>query len=458
MHQTDPAKIELFERAPIGKALFTMALPTVMSQLITLIYNMADTWFIGRVNNPYMVAASSLVLTVFLLTVTISNLFGIGGGTLTVRLMGAGDEAEARRVAPLTLLLASGAALLFSLLVGVFMDPLLRLLGASDLTIGYARQYISAVVVVGALPTVLSAVMSAELRNVGYSKEAGFGLAMGGLLNIALDPFFMFVILPDGFQVLGAGIATMLSNLAATLYFIVVIKRVSHESALSIPRGIPRVRPDSLKKIFSVGIPASMSVLFFDVANMFANRLASGYGDIPVAALGIVFKVERLPLNTGIGICLGMAPLVAYNYASKNRERMLAFFRTARAAAVGIALVSAVLYSLFAPQFIQLFINDAETIRYGTMILKARCLATPVMVLSFHMVHFAQATGQARLSFWLPIIRQFVFNIPIMLLLNHFFGLDGLIWTQLTADALNVIATYIVASNMRFDGERLRLI
>lgn len=120
--------------------------------------------------------------------------------------------------------------------------------------------------------------------------------------------------------------------------------------------------------------------------------------------------------------------------------------------------MSAVLYSLFAPQFIQLFINDAETIRYGTMILKARCLATPVMVLSFHMVHFAQATGQARLSFWLPIIRQFVFNIPIMLLLNHFFGLDGLIWTQLTADALNVIATYIVASNMRFDGERLRLI
>ncbi|MBR0108592.1 MAG: MATE family efflux transporter, partial [Pyramidobacter sp.] len=192
------SKVELFETTPVPAALAKMALPTIMSQLITLIYNMADTWFIGRTNNPYMVAASSLVLTIYLITMAAANLFGVGGGTLAARLLGARRDDEARRAASLSLVMAAGASLVFSGLCAAFMEPLLRLLGASERTMGYAKEYLFYVVIIGAFPTVVSNTMASLLRNVGYSREAGVGLMYGGLLNIALDPLFMFVLLPDG--------------------------------------------------------------------------------------------------------------------------------------------------------------------------------------------------------------------------------------------------------------------
>lgn len=265
-------KTELFEIIPVPAALAKMAIPTIVSQLITLIYNIADTWFIGQTNNPYMVAASSLVLTVFLMTTSLANLFGVGGGTLAVRLLGCKQEDEAAKVASVSLTMAVGASLCFSAGCLVFMNPLLRLLGASDNTIGYARQYLLFVVVIGCMPTVLSNVMSAMLRNVGYSREAGFGLSFGGVLNVILDPLFMFVLLPDGYQVMGAGIATMLSNCVVLGYLVAVYRRVGKESILSLPRRVERIRRESMQSLFSVGIPAAMSILLFDVTNMVGGQ------------------------------------------------------------------------------------------------------------------------------------------------------------------------------------------
>lgn len=437
-------KTEIFERMPVPAALAKMAVPTIVSQLITLVYNMADTWFIGQTNNPYMVAASSLVLTVFLMTTSIANLFGVGGGTLTVRLLGSHQEEEARKVASISLVMATGAALTFSVLCVVFMNPLLRLLGASDNTIGYARQYLIFVVGIGCLPTVLSNVMSAMLRNVGYSREAAFGLGLGGVLNVLLDPLFMFVLLPDGYQVMGAAIATMLSNCVVMGYFVLVYRRVEESSVLEMPAGIERIRKESMQALFSVGIPAAMSILLFDVTNMVINRLASSYGDLQLAAMGIVLKVERLPLNIGVGIGLGMVPLVAYNFASGNRKRMGEFFTAARVAGIAIAAVSVVLYYICAPWLIRLFIKDAETVAYGTQFLQARCFATPFMFLSFNMVHFMQAVGKGKISFYLAVIRQLCLNIPILLLMNYLLGMTGIVWTQMTADFLNVIVSYII--------------
>jgi len=438
------SKGEMFETMAVPAALARMAVPTIVSQLIVLIYNMADTWFIGRTNNPYMVAASSLVLTVFLMTMSIANLFGVGGGSLMVRLLGAKEPDEARRVASLSLAMAAGAALTFSLLCLIFMNPLLRLLGASDNTIGYARQYLTFVVVIGGTATVLSNCMSAMLRNAGFSKEAGFGLSLGGLLNIALDPLFMFVILPDGLQVMGAGIATMLSNVVAMLFFAGVYRRVRTETVLALPRRIERIRPDSMRSIFAVGVPAALSLFLFDLTNIVINRLAASHGDIQLAAIGIVLKVERLPLNIGIGICLGMIPLVAYNYAAKNLPRMKAFFSAARLAGVVFSLISVALYRTFAGTVVRAFISDAETVRYGTAFLQARCFATPFMFLSFHMVHFMQSIGHGRESFLLAVIRQLCLNIPILFLLNAIFGVMGIVWTQAVADAINVVVSYLI--------------
>ena len=236
------SKTELFETTPVFQALTIMAVPTIISQLIVLIYNLADTWFIGQTDDPYMVAAAALVSTVFLMITGLSNLFGVGGGNLVVQLLGRRQEDEARRAASLSLVMAAGSALVFSLLCLAFMDPLLYLLGASENTIGYARQYLIPVVIIGALPTLLANTMSTMLRNVGYSKEAGFGVSLGGLLNVGLDPLFMFVLLPKGYEVLGAALATLLSNLVSFVYFIVVYQKVRSKTVLALPCRIERVQ------------------------------------------------------------------------------------------------------------------------------------------------------------------------------------------------------------------------
>lgn len=435
---------ELFETKPIPGALAKMAIPTIVSQLITLIYNIADTWFIGQTNNPYMVAASSLVLTVFLMTSAIANLFGVGGGSLVVRLLGSKDEEEAKKVASLSLVLAAISALIFSAFCFLFMNPLLRLLGASDNTIGFAKQYLLLVVVIGGLPTILANTMSAMVRNIGYSKEAGFGLGMGGILNVILDPVFMFVIFPDGYEVAGAAAATMLSNIVTFIYFAFVYRKLKGETILSMPRRIEKVRRASWASLFSVGIPAAMSLFLFDLTNIVINRLAAGHGDIELAAIGIVLKAERLPLNIGIGICLGMTPLAAYNYASGNFKRMKAFFKASRIAGLVVSVLCVVFYRILASHIIGAFISDADTVRFGTEFLQSRCFATPFMFLSFHMVHFMQAVDRGSVSFWLAVIRQICLNIPILFFMNALFGMSGIVWTQLIADLINVIISYII--------------
>ena len=324
------------------------------------------------------------------------------------------------------------------------MDPLLRFLGASDNTIGYARQYLFFVVVLGGIPTILANTMSAMVRNIGRSKEAGFGLSLGGILNVILDPIFMFVLLPDGYQVMGAAIATMLSNVITFVYFVLVYRRLESSTVLAVPKRLERIEKTSVRSLFSVGFPAAAGVLLFDLTNIVINRLSASHGDIELAAIGIVLKVERLPLNIGIGICLGMVPLIAYNFASGNRKRMHEFFAAARLAGLAFALISVVLYYCFAPYMIRTFISDAETVLYGTQFLRARCLATPVMFLSFHMVHFMQAVNRGKVSLYLAVIRQLCLNIPALYLMNHLFGMQGIVLTQVLADIVNVVISYLI--------------
>lgn len=435
---------DVFESMPVPRAMAVMAVPTIMSQLITLLYNLADTWFVGQTNNPYMVAACSLVLPAYMITIVIANIFGVGGGTLVSRLLGIRDHEEARRAAGFSLKMSLAGALCYSALCLLLRSQILKLLGASSRTIGYAGEYMLFVIIIGGVFSVLGNTMSSMLRSIGYARNASTGLALGGLLNIALDPLFMFVILPDGKQVMGAAIATMLSNMAAFAYFVLVYRRKEDETILSLRPVRENIRPESLRGIFSVGIPAALSLLLFDLTNIVINRLSASYGDVELAAVGIVLKAERLPLNTGIGICLGMVPLVAYNFAAKNVKRMKEVFTFSRVSGLAFAILCVILYRIFAAQIMGAFIRDSETVAYGTAFLKARCFATPLMFLCFNMVHFMQAIGKGRVSFLLAVVRQLVFNIPLLFFLNHLFGIFGIVWTQLAADICTVIVSYIV--------------
>ncbi|MGN1155024.1 MAG: MATE family efflux transporter [Agathobacter sp.] len=437
-------KKKVFEEYHALKALMVMAAPAIISQLITLIYNIADTWFIGLTNNPGMVAACSLVLPIYMLSAAISNLFGTGGGSLISRLLGEKNELEARKVFALSIWLSFLFAVVFACSTMLFCDPLLNLLGASNQTSEYARQYMIYVVGIGGIFNVMSMVLSHLIRSMGYSKEAGIGISMGGILNIVLDPIFMFLIFPDGMQVTGAAFATMLSNILTFIYFVIVCVKIRKKTVVSITlrQGLPKRK--SVHAIFGVGVPAGISVLLFDLASMVANKFMSIHGDTALAAYGIVTKVERLPLNIGIGICLGMIPLIAYNYSAKNVRRMKQIFNCARIVGVTIAVLCIILYFFCSNAIMTFFIGDAETIQLGTSFLRARCFATPFMFLCFNMVHYFNAIGEGRISFGLAVVRQLIFNIPIMLFLNHMYGAYGLVWTQLIADLLTVIVSYIV--------------
>ena len=421
-----------------------MALPTIFGQIIVLIYNMADTFFLGRTDNPYMVAAASIILPVFNISLALAGLSGMGAGALISRLLGEGNEAEAKKVSAFGFYLSLVITALFSGGVLIFMRPLLNLLGASENTFLYARQYAFCVIVLGATPTVLSNVLSNLLRSVGVSKEAGFGITLGGLLNIALDPLFMFVILPKGYEVLGVGIATLLSNCVACGYFFCIIFKLRKRSVISfsLKNGLPSRK--SIGSVFNVGIPSAVATLLFDIDYIVIDKLMAAYGDIALASVGIVLKAERLPLNVGIGICQGMMPIVAYNYSAKNRERMDGTIKFSPKSGIIFSLVSVTLYQIFAGFILRAFIANPQTVMLGTGFLRIRCLATPLMFMSFFTVYVFQGFGEGGKALFLGVVRWAVFNIPMLFLLNFLFGMYGIVWSQVTADVLTVILSFIV--------------
>ena len=440
---------DVFRTLPIPSALRVMILPAVVSQLIVLIYNMADTFYVGQTNNPYMVAGTSLILPVFNITTCLAGLAGIGGGSLVSRLLGQGREAEARRAGTFSLYLGLLISALFAAGLALFMEPVLTLLGAGENTYSFARQYALCVIVAGGVPTVLSNVLANLLRSIGFSKEAGFGIVLGGLLNIALDPLFMFVLLPEGLEVLGAGIATCLSNCVACGFFFVVVLRMGRGAVITFDPRVGLPRGQDIAAIFAVGVPSAVASFLFDLDNVILDKLMVGYDDLALAAIGIVLKVERFPLNVGVGICQGMMPLVAYNYASGDRKRLSDAIRLSRSLGLLVAAVSILLYEIFAAPLTRLFLEDAQTVEMAAQFLRARVLATPLMFLSFFTVYLFQGFGKGHISLFLGVVRWLGLNIPMLFLLNALFGMYGLVWSQVAADSINVALSFLVYFKFR---------
>ena len=428
-------KNELFGHVPVPKALLTMAVPTIISQLINLIYNMVDAFFIGRTGNSYMMAATTVTLTMVLMNVALSNLFGIGGGSLVARLMGMGRPDRAKQVSAFSVYGAAAIALFYSLMMGLFLDPVLRFLGASDATVDYARSYALIVIVIGSLPSLMSMTLAHLLRNAGYSSQASMGLSGGGILNVILDPLFMFVIMPRGQEVTGAAIATALSNFASCTYLLHAYRKASREAPLSLDiREAAKTDRSNIKGIFSVGVPSAVLTGLFDVANICVNILASSHSDLVLAAMGIVMKVERVPNAVNVGICQGMLPIVAFNYSAGNHDRMKQVIRTARMAGLAVAAVSIVLFEIFAGPASRMFLStsagDAQTalitVGFAALFLRIRCIASPVQFINYHTSYCMQAMGNGKATLLHAFVRELVFYIPFMFLLDRLIGETGL--------------------------------
>ena len=428
-------KRELFEKLPVPTALATMAIPTIISQLINLVYNMVDAFFIGRTGNSYMVAATSLTLTLVMMNTALSNMFGVGGGSLVARLMGASQEDECRKVSAFSVYGTVAVALLYSLLIGAFLRPVLFSLGASDETITYASQYTLLVIVIGSMFSMLSMTVAHLLRNAGYSSPASMGLSLGGLLNMGLDPLFMFVLLPKGQEVVGAALATLLSNVVSCGYLLFILRKASATAPLSLRLPDARkAKKSSVKQLFSVGIPSAILTVLFDLANVCVNMLASSHSDLALAGMGIVMKVDRIPTAINLGICQGAMPIIAYNYSSGNHERMKRTVNTARIWGLIISGIAIVLFQIFAGSITKLFMStkggDAEkallTIGYATLFLRIRCIASPMQFINYHTSYCMQAMGNGKATMLHAIVRELIFYIPCQFIMNGIWAEIGL--------------------------------
>lgn len=437
-------KKELFETMPVPKALATLAIPTIVSQLITMIYNLADTFFIGLTDDPYKVASATLSFVLVFGMNALSNLFGVGGGSLISRLMGMGKEDEAKKVSSFSVYGTILIALCYGLCCLFFTRPILTAIGASANTYDYSASYALWVVIIGGIPSCLSMALAHLLRSEGYAKFASFGLGLGGVINIILDPIFMFLILPDGMEVTGAAMATCLSNTIAMLFFFGVLFHLRGKTVLSVS---PRyLIPGAFytKQILATGVPSALGALLACISNLFLNQFSSSYGDVELAALGIVKKIDMLPLNVGMGLCQGMLPLVAYNYASGDHDRMKKVISACRVAGMGFALCCVIVFEIFAKEIVSIFIGDAATVALGEPFLRICCLATPLMFYNLLATFSLQAMGKGPESMILSVCRQGLVNIPLLFLMNSVFGLYGVVSTQLVADSITVIISTVL--------------
>ena len=420
----EDAEKYLFEKMPVPKAVATLAIPTIISQVVTMIYNLADTFFVGQIGDPLMVAAVSLVSPWFNLLTALGNLFGLGGSILISRMMGEQNHKDIKVVSTFSIWGGAMVTLTFSLITWVARVPLLNFLGSSPDTYGYAQDYLLWVVVLGGVPTMVNLALGHLLRSEGHAREASAGMMFGGILNVVLDPIFIFVFHLD---VAGAAIATALSNAASVVFFVIQYIRLEKKTAVSLNPRYFSFR--FARSIFSVGLASALATTLGNASNMVMVHLASGYGDIPVAAYGVVKRIDLLPLNVSMGLCQGFMPLVGYNFAAKDYHRMRKVSTFSWKVALVISACFIASFVAFAPQILNLFIPERQTSTLGASFLRIACLAVPLTSINFLISYTLQAMGKGVQSAILTSCRQGLLNIPLLIVMNLIFHLYGMIWT-----------------------------
>ena len=439
----------IFEEAPIAQAVFTMAIPTIITQLINIVYNFADAWYVGRTGSAAMMAALSVSLPVFIIIQALANLFGIGGASAISRALGRGEAARARKIFAFSFFGGFLAAVIYGTTVFFSRPLLIPLIGGSEDSYPYIYNYMFWTMVVGAIPTLGNALCGHLVRSIGAAKEAGFGLSMGGVLNIILDPLFMFVLLPHGMEVTGAAIATCLSNAIALTYFLVYLYRHRDNPVFTfspedftLGEGIPG-------EVFSIGTAAALQTSLAMVSNIFANKLVVEYGSAAVAGMGIAKKVNMIAFNTTMGLTQGVLPLIAYNYGARKYERMQKTIRFTASVALCFTICCTILFRLFARQFITFFINEPASVEFGTRFLSVLAFAAPLCALSYMANTIFQAAGKRRSSFILSIMRKGVMDIPAMYIFKMLIGLNGVTWATPFAEVTSAVTAVILYMEFR---------
>lgn len=430
---------ELFESASVPKAYMKLALPVVLSMMVSLVYNMVDTYFIALTGKQELVAGVSLAAPIFTLMIAFGDIFGLGGSSLISRLFGEKREEEAKRASAFCLWAAIGFGIFVTIVLLVFRTPILKLLGTDAATFEYAGEYYTWIAV-GAASIILGLVPSNILRTEGLAMQAMAGSILGSIVNIILDPVFIFGL---GQGAAGAAMATVIGNVIADVYYIYVMNKKAKRLSVSLKE--IKIPGTMIRDILVIGIPASITNLMQSIMIMITNHYLIAYGTDKVAAMGIALKANMISAFILVGIAFGGQPLVGYNYGARNKKRLKEILRFAYLFEAGLALVFTISISVFAPAIIKIFMNQSDIITNGAMMLRFQQLGMVFMAVTLVSTCVCQSVGSAAGAFALSISRQGVLYAISLMVLNAIFGYTGIIATQACADVLTaVIALAII--------------
>ena len=430
---------ELFESAFVPKAYMKLALLVVLSMMVSLVYNMVDTYFIALTGKQELVAGVSLAAPIFTLMIAFGDIFGLGGSSLISRLFGEKREEEAKRASAFCLWAAIGFGIFVTIVLLVFRTPILKLLGTDAATFEYAGEYYTWIAV-GAASIILGLVPSNILRTEGLAMQAMAGSILGSIVNIILDPVFIFGL---GQGAAGAAMATVIGNVIADVYYIYVMNKKAKRLSVSLKE--IKIPGTMIRDILVIGIPASITNLMQSIMIMITNHYLIAYGTDKVAAMGIALKANMISAFILVGFAFGGQPLVGYNYGARNKKRLKEILRFAYLFEAGLALVFTISISVFAPAIIKIFMNQSDIITNGAMMLRFQQLGMVFMAVTLVSTCVCQSVGSAAGAFALSISRQGVLYAISLMVLNAIFGYTGIIATQACADVLTaVIALAII--------------
>lgn len=428
----EQSSLDVFESGSVSSAVFRNVIPAIAAMIMVLIYNLADTFFIGQTNNDYMVAAVNLATPVFLLFMALGTLFGMGGISLISRSLGAGKPEYARKVSSFCMWAGVLIGAVCSALLLIFTEPLSILLGASTETLAYTKTYLSIVSLSGVF-SIISNCYTNIIRAEGKSTTAMMGTLIGNLLNVILDPI---MILGFHWNVAGAAIATVIGNAAGAFYYLIYFWR--GRSILSIKLSDFSMRDKICSGVLSIGITAALGNILMSVSQMITNSRISGYGDMAVAAYGVSSKVLMIVSIVGIGIGQGIQPLLGYCYGARDKKRFNQAFRISVVFALCLCLTLTILCFVFAPQIVRAFLTNEEALSLGTQFSRIMLATAWLFGIFYVLMNALQAIGAAGPSFLISVCRQGFIYIPSVFILEAWIGLNGLAWAQPVADVLSL--------------------
>lgn len=444
----------VFSEYKIPKAVATLALPSMLGMLINIVYNLADTFFVGQTGNSNQVAAVSVAMPLFLVFLAVGNLFGVGGCAFISRSLGEGKKDKIKTISSFCIYSGMIVGVILATIFLVFRKPLLYLIGASDDTIDFASDYLFWIEI--GSPFVVTSIMAGNLiRGEGAAKESMIGMVIGQIANIVLDPIFILnkgdvlfgiIKLPFGLNmgVKGAAIATVIGNILTVLYFLAYF--LKGNSILSITPKRYSCKNGIAKGVISVGMPAALNSLLMSLSNIAVNMFLSKYGDSAVAAMGVAMKANMLVTMLQIGLSQGIQPLIGYCYGAQNYKRMNSSIKFGMICNIIIGASVTVFYIGFRSQVIALFIQDEEVIQYGVQMLTALMAPGTFLGIMF-IINFAfQGMGKGIQSLVLAVGRQGLVFLPMLFIMDRIVGLDGIIWAQPAADTVCIILSIIMFS------------